>query len=102
MFYSFLYLTLQSPYVISEEDSAFRGTNGNKSRKLRCIMVGRYGTIPAHSCHCWPLHYPKNKGMIKSISNLFVSGKKDFARQTEPTNIIRTEHVIVVLLDAYR
>ena len=40
--------------------------------------------------------------MIKSISNLFVSGKKDFARQTELTNIIRTEHVIVVLLDAYR
>jgi len=39
--------------------------------------------------------------MITSIANLYRFGKNNWATQTEPSNTVRTEHAIVVLLDAY-
>ncbi|RZL98117.1 MAG: alpha-mannosidase, partial [Pedobacter sp.] len=44
----------------------------------------------------------KYSGMVSSLGDMYHSGKKDYATQNEPSNTVRTEHTIVVLLDAYR
>jgi len=103
-FYSLLYRTLQSPYVISEPDGAYRATNGVEQKSTDTLYNGwaiwdNYRTQLPLLAVAWPEKY---KGIVTSIANLFASGKKDFATQTEPTNTVRTEHAIVVLLDAYR
>ncbi|MBN8880675.1 MAG: glycoside hydrolase family 92 protein, partial [Sphingobacteriales bacterium] len=47
--------------------------------------------------------YPKQyQDIVSSIVNLYNYGKKDWATLTEPSNTVRTEHAVVVLLDAYR
>lgn len=103
-FYSLLYRTLQSPYVISEKDGTYRNTKGEVKRSEHTMYNGwaiwdNYRTqLPLLSVG-WPDEY---KGMTNSIANLFLSGKQDFATQHEPSNTVRTEHAIVVLLDAYR
>jgi len=104
MFYTLLYRTLQSPYVISEKDGAYRNTKGEQQKAADTLYNGwaiwdNYRTqLPLLSV-AWPEKY---KGIVTSLSNLYLSGKKDYATQTEPTNTVRTEHAIVVLLDAYR
>ena len=40
--------------------------------------------------------------IANSLAALYQNGKKDYATQNEPTNTVRTEHAVVVLLDAIR
>jgi len=87
LFYSLLYRTLQAPYQIS--DHAYSGWSiwdnyRNELPLLSIIVPERY------------------QDMVSSIVNLYKRGKKDWAGSGEPTNTVRTEHAIVVLLDAYR
>ncbi|TDQ06335.1 glycoside hydrolase domain-containing protein [Pedobacter metabolipauper] len=104
LFYSLLYRTMQSPYVISENDGQYRSTKGElqKDKELRYngwAIWDNYRTqLPLLSI-ITPDRYA---GMVSSIADLYNSGKKDYATQTEPSNTVRTEHAIVVLLDAYR
>jgi len=104
LFYSLLYRTMQSPYVISEKDGQYRNTKGEvqKDKEIRYngwAIWDNYRTqLPLLS-----LITPERfQGMTNSIADLYNSGKKDYATQTEPSNTVRTEHAIVVLLDAYR
>jgi putative alpha-1,2-mannosidase len=104
LFYSLLYRTMQSPYLISEADGQNRSTKGElqKSREPRYngwAIWDNYRTqLPLLS-----LMVPeKYAGMVTSLADLYNSGKKDYATQTEPSNTVRSEHTIVVLLDAYR
>jgi putative alpha-1,2-mannosidase len=104
LFYSLLYRTVQSPYVISENDGSYRATNGMEQKSADTVYNGwaiwdNYRTqLPLLSV-AWPKKY---EAISSSISNLYRSGKKDYATKTEPSNTVRTEHAIVVLLDAYR
>jgi len=104
LFYSLLYRTLQSPYQISEKDGAYRGTDGIEKKSTETMFNGwaiwdNYRTqLPLLSVG-WPERY---RGMVASLANLYTAGKQDYATQTEPTNTVRTEHAIVVLLDAHR
>lgn len=104
LFYSLLYRTIQSPYVISEMDGAFKGTDGSLQSSTDTMYNGwaiwdNYRTqLPLLSL-AWPEKY---QGMVTSIANLYRFGKKGYATQTEPSNTVRTEHAIVVLLDAIR
>lgn len=104
LFYSLLYRTLQSPYRISEPDGIYRGTDGKVTNSSDTLYNGwaiwdNYRTqLPLLS-----VAYPdKYKGIVSSIANLYRSGKHDYAGMQEPTNTVRTEHAIVVLLDSYR
>ena len=48
------------------------------------------------------LVYPNEFGPIaKSLENLYRYGKKNWATMNEPSPTVRTEHAVVVLLDAY-
>ncbi|WP_256010166.1 GH92 family glycosyl hydrolase [Desertivirga xinjiangensis] len=104
LFYSLLYRTLQSPYNLSEEDGTFRATDGSIQKSRETMYNGwaiwdNYRTqLPLLSVG-WPEKY---QGMVSSLARLYESGKKDFATNTEPSNTVRTEHAIVVLLDSYR
>ncbi|MES2828858.1 MAG: glycoside hydrolase domain-containing protein [Bacteroidota bacterium] len=104
LFYSLLYRTMQSPYMISETDGQYRSTKGElqKSKDTRYngwAIWDNYRTqLPLLSI-VTPERY---SGIITSLADLYNSGKKDYATQTEPSNTVRTEHAIVVLLDAYR
>jgi putative alpha-1,2-mannosidase len=104
LFYSLLYRTMQSPYQITEKDGSFRATNGSLQHSKEPLYNGwaiwdNYRTqLPLLSI----IQPEKYKGMTTSIANLYAFGKKDYATQNEPTNTVRTEHAIVVLLDAYR
>jgi putative alpha-1,2-mannosidase len=104
LFYSLLYRTMQSPYVISEKDGQYRDTKGavQKDKMIRYngwAIWDNYRTqLPLLSIVA-PERYT---GMVKSIEDLYRSGKKNYATQTEPSNTVRTEHAGVVLLDAYR
>ncbi|MCD0488197.1 glycoside hydrolase family 92 protein [Pedobacter sp. MC2016-14] len=104
LFYSLLYRTMQSPYVISEQDGSFRSTDGNLRKSKETMYNGwaiwdNYRTQLPLLAITLPDKY---QGMTASMANLYAYGKKDFATQNEPTNTVRTEHAIVVLLDAYR
>jgi len=104
LFYSLLYRTMQSPYVISENDGSYRGTDGTLQHSKETLYNGwaiwdNYRTqLPLLSI----IVPDKYQGITKSVSNLYAYGKKDYATQHEPSNTVRTEHAIVVLLDAYR
>ncbi|MEO6522782.1 MAG: glycoside hydrolase domain-containing protein [Mucilaginibacter sp.] len=104
LFYSMLYRTIQSPYEISEPDGAYRSTNGTLQHSASPVYNGwaiwdNYRTqLPLLSL-MQPARY---QGMMTSLANLYKAGKKDYATPTEPSNTVRTEHAIVVLLDAYR
>lgn len=104
LFYSLLYRTMQSPFVISEPDGQYRSTKGDlqKSKEVRYngwAIWDNYRTqLPLLSI----ITPDKYSGMMTSLADLYNSGKKDYATQTEPSNTVRSEHAIVVLLDAYR
>ncbi|GAA4307224.1 glycoside hydrolase family 92 protein [Mucilaginibacter gynuensis] len=103
-FYSLLYRTVQSPYVVSENDGSFRAIDGSLQQSKDAAYNGwaiwdNYRTqLPLLS-----VTYPERyKAIAQSIANLYPYGKKDYATTHEPSNTVRTEHAIVVLLDAYR
>ena len=104
LFYSLLYRTMQSPYVISEADGTYRNTKGEiqKDKEIRYngwAIWDNYRTqLPLLSI----IAQDRYAGMVSSIADLYNSGKKDYAGQHEPSNTVRSEHAIVVLLDAYR
>ncbi|MFF5379634.1 glycoside hydrolase domain-containing protein [Pedobacter suwonensis] len=104
LFYSLLYRTMQSPYVISEADGTYRNTKGEIQRDKEIRYNGwaiwdNYRTqLPLLSL----IEEDRYTGMVNSIADLYNSGKKDYAGQYEPSNTVRSEHAIVVLLDAYR
>ncbi|QDA60420.1 glycoside hydrolase domain-containing protein [Hymenobacter jejuensis] len=104
LFYSLLYRTLQSPYVVSEPDGTYRAIDGSLQKAPRPVYNGwavwdNYHTqLPLLS-----LVYPSEyQNIAFSLANLYRFGKKDFATAHEPSPTVRTEHTIVVLLDAYR
>ncbi|EHQ30366.1 glycoside hydrolase domain-containing protein [Mucilaginibacter paludis] len=104
LFYSLLYRTAQSPYIVSESDGSYRATNGSLQHTSHDVYNGwaiwdNYRTqLPLLS-----ILYPERyQSITSSIAGLYQYGKKDYATQHEPSNTVRTEHAIVVLLDAYR
>jgi putative alpha-1,2-mannosidase len=104
LFYSLFYRTVQSPYNITEADGTYRGNDGSLQHTTDTAYNGwaiwdNYRTqLPLLS-----IAFPeKYKGIATSIANLYRYGKMDYATKHEPSNSVRTEHAIVVLLDAYR
>ena len=103
LFYSLLYRGLQAPYRISEKDGAYRAIDGSLQTSAFPVYNGwaiwdNYREqLPMLS-----LFYPERfDPIVKSIANLYPYGKKNWATKNEPSPTVRTEHALVVLLDAY-
>lgn len=104
LFYSLLYRTLQSPYMISEPDGSYRAIDGSLQRSVSPVYHGwtvwdNYKTQLPLLCLAYPEYY---QPIINSLAGLYRYGKKDFATSHEPSNTVRTEHTVVMLLDAHR
>lgn len=102
LFYSLLYRTMQSPYLISEQDGSYKKTNGEVAKSKQAFYNGwaiwdNYRTqLPLLS-----LVRPAEFQLISnSIAGMYANGKKDYATRNEPSNTVRTEHASAVLLDA--
>ncbi len=105
LFYTHLYHVAQSPFIINETDGKYRGSDGK-------IYEGSSNPY-YHGWSIWDtfrtklpllsLLYPKKYSqMLASIGALYKQGKPKWATETEPYITIRTEHTIVVLLEAHR
>ena len=104
LFYSLLYRGLQAPFLISEKDGTYAAIDGSIQKASYSVYNGwaiwdNYREqLPLLS-----LVYPeKYASIIKSIANLYLHGKNNWATQHEPSPTVRTEHAMVVLLDAYK
>ncbi len=104
LFYSLLYRTMQSPYIVSEKDGSYRGNDGGVKHGTDTVFNGwaiwdNYRTQLPLLALAYPEYY---KNIAMSIASMYKYGKKNWATKHEPSNSVRTEHAIVVLLDAYR
>lgn len=104
LFYSLLYRTIQSPYLISEPDGSYRTINGSLQNSGEKKYNGwaiwdNYKTQLPLLALVYPEVY---QDVVSSVANLYPYGKKDFSTQSEPSNTVRTEHAVIVLLDAWR
>jgi len=103
LFYSLLYRTAQSPFLVSEEDGTFRATDGsvqNEDYKVYngwAIWDNYREQLPFLSL----AHPEVYQDITTSIANLYRFGKKNWATEHETSPTVRTEHATVVLLDAY-
>lgn len=104
LFYSLLYRGLQAPFLISEPDGTYASIDGTIHKSKDSIYNGwaiwdNYREqLPMLS-----LAYPeKFDPIVKSIANLYLHGKDNWATKHEPSPTVRTEHAIVVLLDGYK
>jgi putative alpha-1,2-mannosidase len=104
LFYSLFYRSMQSPYVVSEPDGAYAATDGtlqHTSSKMYngwAIWDNYRAQLPLLSI-AFPAEY---QDMTNSIAALYRHGKKDYATLHEPSITVRTEHALVVLLDALK
>lgn len=104
LFYSLLYRTMQSPFNVSEKDGSYKGQDGMIHQSKDAYYNGwaiwdNYRTqLPLLSV----IDTARYRQMIQSLAGLYKYGKKNFAGPNEPSNTVRTEHAVVVLLDALR
>lgn len=104
LFYSLLYRGLQAPYQVSEGDGTYRAIDGSLQQSDHKIYNGwaiwdNYREqLPMLS-----LLFPETyQDISSSIANLYKYGKQEWATQHEPSPTVRTEHAMVVILDALR
>lgn len=105
LFYTSLYRTYLSPADVTSADGAYLGTDG----KVYIADGFRYYS----SWSLWDTFrtkFPllvltepqKMRDMATSLIRLYATGKKDWSTGFESTPTVRTEHAVILLLDAYR
>ncbi len=105
LFYTHLYHASQTPYDIADESGSYGGSDGNTYHSAG----GRYysgwslwDTFRSKMPLLSILYPEKYKSMMHSMYQLYKQGKSDDPTNTESFILIRNEHSIPVLLDAYR
>ncbi|WP_411031850.1 glycoside hydrolase domain-containing protein [Spongiimicrobium sp. 3-5] len=102
-FYTSLYHTLQSPFLINEQDGSYRGSDGktyNTQQRLHYHGWSVWDTFRTKLPLISFLFPDKYSHMVQSISALYKQGKANWATDHEPFITVRTEHSVVVLLEA--
>jgi putative alpha-1,2-mannosidase len=98
----FIVSRFTSSFFNFRKDGVYAAIDGT-IQKSKFIYNGwaiwdNYRAIPLLS-----LAYPEKYGaIVKSIANLYLYGKNNWATKHEPSPTVRTEHAIVVLLDSYK
>ena len=105
LFYTHLYHSMLTPFVISDPKESYRGIDG---------QIYQSKEVPIyHGWSIWDtfrtklplmafLNPKEFSDMTQSIHGMYLKGKQDWATKREPFLTVRTEHAIIVLLDAYR
>ena len=106
LFYTSLYRTFHSPFQVTDSYmSRYLGTDG----KTHEAKGGTYYS----SWSLWDTYRTKfplitlldaghSSDIMQSLSQLYITGKKDWSTDHECVPTVRTEHAVATLLDAYR
>lgn len=103
-FYTRMYHVCQTPFNITDHAAQYRGSDGKAY-----YTGGNY----YHGWSIWDTFRTKDplmslifpdryREMMFSLAKLYQQGKADWATDTEPFPTVRTEHSIILLLDALR
>ena len=105
LFYTHLYRTLLTPVNTTTTDNTYKGTDGKIHRADRYTHYDSWSMWDTFRTK-FPLItllYPElAQDFVKSVEDLYINGKFDWAGFHEPVPTVRTEHTILFLLDAYR
>lgn len=105
IFYTSLYRTYLSPADVSSPDGAYLGTDGKVyiSEDFRYYSNWSLWDTFRTKFPLLVLTEPaKMRDMATSLIYLYATGKKDWSTGFESTPTVRTEHAVILLLDAYR
>lgn len=105
IFYTSLYRTYLSPADVSSPDGAYLGTDGKVyiSEDFRYYSNwSLWGTFRNKFPLLVLTEPAKMRDMATSLIHLYATGKKDWSTGFESTPTVRTEHAVILLLDAYR
>ena len=105
IFYTSLYRTYLSPADVSSPDGAYLGTDGKVyiSEDFRYYSNWSLWDTFRTKFPLLVLTEPaKMRDMATSLIHLYATGKKDWSTGFESSPTVRTEHAVILLLDAYR
>ena len=105
IFYTSLYRTYLSPADVSSPDGAYLGTDGKVyiSEDFRYYSNWSLWDTFRTKFPLLVLTEPATmRDMATSLIHLYATGKKDWSTGFESTPTVRTEHAVILLLDAYR
>ncbi|QGY42793.1 glycoside hydrolase family 92 protein [Maribellus comscasis] len=105
LFYTHLYHASQTPYNIIDESGSYGGSDGNTYHSDNGSYYSGWSlwdTFRSKMPLLSILYPEKYKNMMHSMYQLYKQGKSDDPTDTESFILIRNEHSIPVLLDAYR
>lgn len=104
LFYTSLYRTFLSPMNVTSWNKKFLATDGSIQSAKDFTYYSSWSMWDSYRTK-FPvitlLEPEKMKDMCKSLSRLYVYGKKSWATPFESSPTVRTEHTITTLLDAY-
>ena len=105
IFYTSLYRACLSPVDVTSADGRYLGTDGKVYRADGFRYYSNWSLWDTFRTK-FPLLVLLKPGQMRDIAtsllHLYRTGKKDWATLNESTPTVRTEHAVILLLDAYR
>lgn len=105
IFYTSLYRTLLSPANVTSSDNQYFGTDGKVHQTEGSTYYSSWSLWDTFRTK-FPLLVMLEPKAMKDITNslvrLYLSGKENWSTSFEATPTVRTEHAVVLLLDAYK
>ena len=105
IFYTSLYRACLSPVDVTSTDGRYLGTDGKIYQADGFRYYSNWSlwdTFRTKFPLLVLLEPAKMRDMATSLLHLYRTGKKDWATPYESTTTVRTEHAVILLLDAYR
>ena len=105
IFYTSLYRTFLSPADVTSPEGTYLGTDGKVYDANGLRIYGSWSLWDTFRTK-FPLltltHPDRMHDICQSLIHLYRTGKENWSTEYEPTINVRTEHSIILLLDAYR
>ncbi|MBL4560931.1 MAG: glycoside hydrolase family 92 protein [Labilibaculum sp.] len=105
IFYTSLYRALLSPANVTSSDNQYFGTDGKVHQTEGSTYYSSWSLWDTFRTK-FPLLVILEPAVMKNITNslvrLYLSGKENWSTSFEATPTVRTEHAVVLLLDAYK
>ena len=105
IFYTSLYRACLSPVDVTSADGRYLGTDGKVYRADDFRYYSNWSlwdTFRTKFPLLVLLKPDQMRDIATSLLHLYRTGKKDWATLNESTTTVRTEHAVILLLDAYR
>ncbi len=105
MFYTSLYRNFLSPVNVTSYEGTYRDTEGRLQKSEGFTYMSSWSLWDTYRTK-FPLmslvEADRYKDICRSLVEVYRSGKYNWASEYEMTPTARTEHAVIILLDAYR